>query len=393
MRTIRQLPIPQDGDNTKFPDGQIRNETTTETGTPVVREIYGDILTNIYKILRDAGITPNQQEDSETNGYQLLEALKVFANNTNDKRQLLNVSATNITAGFNFDNMPQNYVFIGIVSEALDVNESYDLLSGLGGSASYAVNLTTDIPASSTVLVIVNSTGSTILSIGAALTSQSTAILTTAFGTPLSFNDSSTLYYLSQGVIMTDYPRAYDVHSVIEGELGKPIAFIDAILFKKKLLCLCFDPDTLHYRIFAFNESNLNALDGEVNFDTDTGVDNQPYMYCDGKFLYFTNTKDPINGSINDFEVLQCNFDESALEITAVSPLTLDNRFEKTTNVFIDADGQKIYTFIAGTLYSYPFNGSNRTQVGFFPTIDGVVFEFNKNTYYSNGNVATQWAY
>ena len=49
MRTIRDLPIVQDGNNTLFPDGQIKNETATDPGTPVVREIYGDVITNIYE--------------------------------------------------------------------------------------------------------------------------------------------------------------------------------------------------------------------------------------------------------------------------------------------------------------------------------------------------------
>ena len=49
MRTIRDLPIVQDGNNTLFPDGQIKNETATDPGTPVVREIYGDVNLSIWK--------------------------------------------------------------------------------------------------------------------------------------------------------------------------------------------------------------------------------------------------------------------------------------------------------------------------------------------------------
>ena len=76
MRTIKQLPIPQDTNLAKFPQGTILNETDTAQGTPVVREIYGDILTNIYKILSLTGITPDGTEDSETTQYQIVNALK-----------------------------------------------------------------------------------------------------------------------------------------------------------------------------------------------------------------------------------------------------------------------------------------------------------------------------
>ena len=49
MRAIKQLAIPQNTDLVKFPNGTILNETDTEQGTPVIEEIYGDVLTNIYK--------------------------------------------------------------------------------------------------------------------------------------------------------------------------------------------------------------------------------------------------------------------------------------------------------------------------------------------------------
>lgn len=391
MRTIKNLPIPQDGNDAKFPDGQIRNQTDTETGTPVVREIYGDVLTNIYKILRDAGITPNEQEDSETDGYQFLEALKVFSNDTNDKRQLLSVSSTNIIAGFNFDNVPENYVFIGIVSEPLTSTESYSLISGFGGSASYPVNLTSNISASNTVLVIVNSSGSTIISIESALENQEES-LTTSFGTPLSFNDSSTLYYLSSGNLIDDFPKNYLVENkiqVLEGSLS--IKVVDSIIFKNKLICLTFDSAILQYKAFSFSLSNLEAVEGEITMPNISGVDNQPYMYCDGEFVYFTNSQNNVNGDLNDYSISKFSFNDTSLQFTNVSFFNIDALFEKTTNSFIS--NENLYTFINGDLYRYPFTGGAREFLGNFNTINGVVFKFNGNTYYSNGNVARQWSY
>ena len=51
MRVLKNLNVPQDEDAAKFPDGQIQNQTATVAGTPVVREVYGDILTNRLSII------------------------------------------------------------------------------------------------------------------------------------------------------------------------------------------------------------------------------------------------------------------------------------------------------------------------------------------------------
>ena len=89
MRTIKNLPVPKEQDLVKFPNSTILNETDTNDGTPVVREIYGDFITNIYAFLVDRGIIPNEIEDNEVNGYQFLDALKLNVNKLNDVRRVL----------------------------------------------------------------------------------------------------------------------------------------------------------------------------------------------------------------------------------------------------------------------------------------------------------------
>ena len=60
--------------------GRIRNKSVSPAvvGTPVVEELYGDLIQAFQKMLIVAGITVNDLPDNETNGYQLLEALKKF---------------------------------------------------------------------------------------------------------------------------------------------------------------------------------------------------------------------------------------------------------------------------------------------------------------------------
>lgn len=45
-------------------------------GTPVNRQVYGDIQQFFRKLMRDAGLTPNGQRDNESNGFQLIAALR-----------------------------------------------------------------------------------------------------------------------------------------------------------------------------------------------------------------------------------------------------------------------------------------------------------------------------
>lgn len=59
-----------------YPNGRIKDNTGSGDGTPVNEFIYGDIHENKDKLIRLAGMTHNGLADNETNGYQLIEALR-----------------------------------------------------------------------------------------------------------------------------------------------------------------------------------------------------------------------------------------------------------------------------------------------------------------------------
>lgn len=65
--------IPADAD---YLNGDIKD---TPSGTPVNREVYGDIHQFFRKIMRVAGISPNNLRDNETNGFQLFQSLQISA--------------------------------------------------------------------------------------------------------------------------------------------------------------------------------------------------------------------------------------------------------------------------------------------------------------------------
>jgi len=69
--------IPNTPTSVDYPNGELIDETTpgSNDGTPVNRDVYGDIIQFFQKLLIDAGITADGNPDNVTNGYQLIEAM------------------------------------------------------------------------------------------------------------------------------------------------------------------------------------------------------------------------------------------------------------------------------------------------------------------------------
>jgi hypothetical protein len=62
-------------DLVNYPFGRIKDNTGTGNGTPVNRNVYGDLHVNIAKLMALYGIAPSITPDNENNGYQIIEAL------------------------------------------------------------------------------------------------------------------------------------------------------------------------------------------------------------------------------------------------------------------------------------------------------------------------------
>ena len=374
MRVLKQLGVPQDTDTAKFPDGQIQNEdeSTGKEGTPVVREIYGDPLANIYAIMRYAGITANGTEDNEDNGYQFLDALKQFSNITNDVEQIITVGSSNVSIQLDLAVLPNKFVFIGKLSDTL--------ISGVNYTLNNTLNLTVSktITASSNVICILDTSGVRVIDLSGL--DGSVTSLHTPFGAPLSYNDTSTIYYLANGVLMNDTPIAYNIQNYIRSSSGEFTSIVtDAIIFNGKLIVTyiygaLFDNGA----VATFDLTNLTSV--ESISVRSVGVDQ--YMYCDGSYVYFTNY---LGG--NNYTIEKNTFSGTAFNL--VSFFDVDSNFVKTTNVFIS--NSNIYTFTNGNLYAYPLSGGNSSLIGYYPTTNGVVFSHNGSIYYSNGNFASKW--
>ena len=59
-----------------FPFGNIKDDSGLGDGTPVDLEVYADFHQFFAKLFNLSGLTSNNLPESETNGFQYIEALK-----------------------------------------------------------------------------------------------------------------------------------------------------------------------------------------------------------------------------------------------------------------------------------------------------------------------------
>lgn len=385
MRTIKTTGFPQDTDLTKFPDGQINNETDTQIGTPVVREIYGDVLTNLYALMRDSGITANGNEDSELTQYQLLEAFKKFTNELNDIRQVAAISGTDISVNFDLDFLPDNYVFIGLVSDDITAGQNYNI-TGTGNN-SYVVKSSENIDGSSVVLFVINQSIGEIVPLSG---NGNKTLLIANLSNPISFNETENLYYFSNGKILTNTPNSFDVQQIIRvSQSNNDLSVVDAIIHKQKLICFVINTVSLEYSIATFSINDLTVVEF---FETPlgiSGVDNQPYLYADKDFLYFTNSDAQLNSILDDFSIAKYDFNNTTGVMTFVSANSIENNFSKTTNAVIKSD--ELFTLVNGELNKYDLNSNTISNVKNLDIVNGIIFNQGEKIYYTNGSVATEW--
>jgi len=162
--------------------------------TPVVEEIYGDILTNIYKLLRLSGVTANGLQDSETSQYQLIEALQKFSNTMNDVEQQLNLTGTLFSIGLDLSILPNKYVCFARSVEDYDSSLTYTFK----GSNATVLPFTsiTGFKSGSTVLLVIDTAGVRAFNVSEEDAAVVANEIFTPFGTPLAYNDSEKIFYL-----------------------------------------------------------------------------------------------------------------------------------------------------------------------------------------------------
>jgi hypothetical protein len=380
MRVLSQLAIIQDS-SPNFPFGAIKNETDTADGTPVIREVYNDLLVNIYKLLQVSGINPTGDEDSDTSQYQIIDALKKLPNSLNDIEQVLNRTGTIWSIPFDLALLPNKYFLMARASEDYVDGTIYTFK---GAGATELPFTSTGFNASDELLVIIDTAGVRAYSLSF-LTATPTEVFT-VMGLPLAYNNTAKMWYQEEGNLISDAPSIDYLESIIRLDVSNGTVILNDILAKDNLLlCFCLIPSTNTYFFREFNIANL-TVSSPVNIDIPiaSASDFSPYIYLDKDKLYLTNAA---NEGANGYDFRRFIYAPGSL--TTVSSFTIDNTFVKTTNAVIK-DGL-LYTMINGQLNSFNLTSGAKVSLGNYNGANGNIFGFNGEVYFTSGDVAKKW--
>lgn len=385
MKVLGNLTVPKDI-NTRYPfDSNIKNETDTEQGTPVIREIYGDPLMNMYKILELVGVVPTNTEDSDDTQYQLVDALKKLPNSLNDIEQTLTLTGTVWSVPFNLTYLPNKYFFIARATENYVSTETYTFKGS--GVLELPFSSIGGFNATDELLVIIDNSGVRAYSLTKLM--QAPTEIFTFLGSPLAFNDTDVMYYKEDGFLLSDLPSSSDLQLMLRTFSSNGALLLnDVILHDNKLVCICFDPNTNSYSAFDFDINDLNIIEEVGLFPNDSDIDYMPFSYFDIDGNLFMTNKGNGNSGINDYEVSKYTRDVFGV-FQFVSMVSLDASFVKTTNAVIK--NNYLYTFESSYLNRFNLSTGVKETILYLPGVNGQIFQFNGNIYFTSGEVAKLW--
>ncbi len=384
MKVLGNLPIIKDS-NSVYPFGAaIKNQTETEQGTPAIREIYNDVLMNNYKMLQLTGVTPSNEEDNNTNGYQIIEALKKLPNSLNDIEQILTLDGTVWTVPFDLQYLPNKYMFVARASEDYNPAITYTF-KGLGVTE-LPFNPINGFNATDELLVIIDTSG--VRSYSLNKLTEASSIVYTGMGQVVTFNDLNTVYYYSNGWLFNDMPNSYDILNIVRLFASSVTLEIkDVFIHNNTIVCFCFEPSNSAYFIYDVDLVELTvSFNVELSNDTDTDYGPVAYMDENGD-LWITN-KGNLNGGASDNEVSKFVRNGSGI-FTFNSTITLDVSFVKTTNAAIKSGF--LYNYFEAYLNKYFLTTGALASSMYLPADIGQLMQLNGEIYYNSGEVAKRF--
>lgn len=99
----------------EYPNGRIKDNDGSNNGTPVNEFIYGDLHETFAKLMRRYAISYNNLPDNETNGFQIVEALRALPSK-NNKLTTIGIDSTFLTAALKVASLEVNEVFVGLAT-------------------------------------------------------------------------------------------------------------------------------------------------------------------------------------------------------------------------------------------------------------------------------------
>lgn len=385
MRTLKGINLVHDDNYLLNPQGAIQNETDSQEGTPVVREVYNDLLMNVYAILKDRKIPYNQQEDNEQNGYQLLDALRLLTNELNDTEKVLNNNGSTWSIDLNFALVPNKYFVFARAAD--NYSSSIQFIKG-SGTQQFPFQ-SNQFKTGDEILIILDQgtvRAYNLSSSGSSGGNNSLAL----FGMPLRYSENKeNIWYEDSGTIYNSKPKSYDLQEKIRTATGVQLVVLEIFVVQGCAICLTYDESRFEYRFFYFVSEPFSVpieLLGEgLILNQNNTSDRNVHIYFDGLKLYVSN-----NGNTDDDDKkLACfsiNFQSNRL--VYLTTYNLESFFYKTTNSIVLGGG--IVNFANNAITYFPFNGGGRTSIS-ENKFKGMIFKIGTNVYFSNTDNATPW--
>lgn len=164
MRTLFNQANVDKSDLIKYPSARIKDNDGTGNGTGVNEATKGDLHQFFEKIMRLYDITPNDLPDNETNGFQLIDALRGLASK-NDFIYPLSTNGTILSVDIKFSQMLENEYIICLA--AFDKGEETQI-KGLG-TATFAIAYSGNFKTNEYVRVIKTNVGISIIRVADAI--------------------------------------------------------------------------------------------------------------------------------------------------------------------------------------------------------------------------------
>ena len=389
MRTIKQLNVPKEQDLNKFPDSTILNETDTIDGTPVVREIYGDLLTNWYAYLRDRGIIANGLEDNEINGYQLIEALKLNVNTLNDIRQTLSViDSSTFELDIDFKLLTSDYPIFVRSTETINIEDKgkgvYYLQDSKG--VKKIIYFTHSVNSGDELLFIISDEVKAVNLIHNDLYEDKVEL--NIQGVPLSYSTSNLNDYMSDNTLIYNDGSSVDLSQFLDPN----IIIRDMVLLNDFYFIFCIDSSNYKLHLYKYKRGDNNIeeiLIQGINDNNQTpGLrTSNAQMYVFKNNVAFSHK----GGNVfNPYIISMFNYDGSNL-LKHVSDVTLDNSFSGSSSYFMDNDFIIMADTLSQDLYKYNFSGGKES---IYKIKQNVVNLYTKNSidrYIQVDETAVKW--
>jgi len=161
MIPLKNNPNVDSSDLGNYPDGRIKDNDGSGNGTGVNRSVYGDLHSNISRLMRLYDIVPTGLPDNETSGYQIIEALSALASKNDYIYPLTTNGTDTLSIGIKLSLMKDNEFLICLAS----ANKTTETLIKGSGTTSMAITYSGDFKANEYVRVIKTSVGVSIVRI------------------------------------------------------------------------------------------------------------------------------------------------------------------------------------------------------------------------------------